>query len=333
MLCAGPKGAAMYGRAPLGEGGRGLYGPGEGIKQPRPSAPPPSPPPIDYSAPAEPTVGLPTLAFHVPGHGIPVTSEHRLQLQVRYYPASAAPDVTYEYVVLTTSGDLMVGRGVLPSETTVTYGSVTEHLADGWLISVAFGAANQSGLNYVARARATLQLPGVISLPHTVLLDGHLARNHAIAWPFAPGRISADDTYRMEITGADPAAGNNPFLDLPQGLRCRLVAVRATLVTNATVANRTPYVTLTEQTGDVILLSTGTSSQPASQTYTWVWSPGTRSAGTVGAYQTDVTHDWVGQQSVQATINIFTGSLQAGDNWQAITALADISIDPTWDAT
>lgn len=322
----------VYGRPLGGAGsGSGLYGPGEGIKPVQPSQPPAPLPPISEAPPPAPApVPAPvTLAFHVPGHAIPVTSEHKLELQALAYPT--ARRLAYEYAILTPSGEMMISRGDVPATLPGSDARTLLPLADGWLISAGIGGASLLFSDDLARARLSLQLPGVTLFPLTTLIDGHIMRNHALSWPWGGGKISQDDTYRLEIVGSDPPAGNEASVQIPYGIRARLIAATAALVTDATAANRIPSLQVNEANGGIRVLNIDTASQTASLSRTWQWLRGPWSGGARNIFQVDYGINepgFIGDNSILSTSTI---ALQAGDNWGTLTLLVDAFIDASWD--
>ena len=119
------------------------------------------------------------------------------------------------------------------------------------------------------------------------------------------------------ITGTDPAAGADIIETVPANARWTLLFARATLVTDATVTNRTSNLAIDDGTTEIMRWPAPTS-QTATNTWTWVW-------GNVGAVANQGSAGVA--VLVQTPLILPTGwrfrtsstGIVAGDNWGAPT--------------
>lgn len=158
--------------------------------------------------------------------------------------------------------------------------------------------------------------------PIATLGGGYVTETSSLVWPGAPCEDSAAGRGVIRsITGTDPAAGVEPSDTVPTNARWGLMAWRARLVADATVATRTPQ----------FIIDDGT-------TIVWRWDAGTSAtastsrdyhAGVVG-YASPVSISEVSMALPAGLvlpggyrIRTLTSGLQAGDNWGAPQLLVE----------
>jgi hypothetical protein len=116
----------------------------------------------------------------------------------------------------------------------------------------------------------------------------------------------------LTLSSADPAAGAEISYTLPAGFRYQILSVQATLVTDATVANRFPALTINDGANDVAAYMAGTA-QTATQTVAYQFAPG------LNSYQASLrTHAPIAADMILKGGNIIktvTTGIVAGDNW------------------
>jgi hypothetical protein len=116
----------------------------------------------------------------------------------------------------------------------------------------------------------------------------------------------------LTLSSADPAAGAEISYTLPAGYRYQILSVQATLVTDATAANRFPVLTINDGTNDVAGFAAGTA-QTATQTVAYQFGPG------IAGYQASLrTHVPTATPLILKAGNIIktvTAGIVAGDNW------------------
>ena len=117
------------------------------------------------------------------------------------------------------------------------------------------------------------------------------------------------------VTGSDPAAGAEISVTVPAGEIWRVISARATLVSDATVANRTASLTFDD--GTSVYFGSGTFAQTASQTgvYNWGNSLGAEDTTVLLALTQTIPQGLL--LTAGSRIRTVTTSIQAGDNWSA----------------
>jgi hypothetical protein len=158
------------------------------------------------------------------------------------------------------------------------------------------------------------------------LLQGYVTTNARLAWPGSPILPSTAGAGRLRsITGTDPAAGVEISETVPTGVRWRVISFTATLVTDATVANRIPRLQV-DDGANVVATVTSTVGQTASVTAAWSWADW-------GAIPTSLTN--ANMQPLPANlwlppgyrIRTLTAAIVAGDNWGAPQYLVEEFIE------
>lgn len=116
------------------------------------------------------------------------------------------------------------------------------------------------------------------------------------------------------VAPANPAAGADWSFVVVTARQ--LLAVTATLVTSATVANRTPQLKIATPTPVTVLLTGLLPAQAASATVVYQWYQGAPTSGAAGATETTGVPPVV--PGVNWTVGTSTTGLQVGDQWSAI---------------
>jgi hypothetical protein len=115
------------------------------------------------------------------------------------------------------------------------------------------------------------------SLPITVagqlLAQDYVTGSAPIAWPGTPIRSPTEGPgFSRTILGTDPAPGNVVLETVPTNARWRLLWLRASLTTDATVVNRVVRLN-TLRAGPETLSTDSHVNQPASTTFRYVFGP------------------------------------------------------------
>jgi len=211
---------------------------------------------------------------------------------------------------------------VVPSAARVMT-TVVESLGQGWLLN--FTAWPTSGNpNYGemwARVRVLRGRSGATSILGT-LAYGYVTLQQGISFPGTTFRNPLEGPGRIRsITGTDPAAGVEISETVPTGARWRLIAFRALLVTDATVANRFPLL-LIDDGVSTNFASDPPEAQVASGSWSWVFGGGvTRLAGV------SAVRAWAMANNLTllagSRIRTQTVGIVAGDNWGAPQLLVE----------
>lgn len=172
--------------------------------------------------------------------------------------------------------------------------------------------------------RVSLRVDGVVQ---ALLLAGYITDTGAPAYPNGKieGAQKSHGLIRL-VTGTDPAAGSEISETVPTGARWRVIAIRATLVADATVASRQVQFIFDDGTTDFFHFTSGTG-QTASQTVKY---DGAKLSNAQSTGQLEVSMSippdliLTGGMRFKTT----TANLQAGDNWGAPVILVEEYIEP-----
>jgi hypothetical protein len=117
------------------------------------------------------------------------------------------------------------------------------------------------------------------------------------------------------ITGTDPAANVEISETVPAGMRWVLLAFAATLVTDATVASRTPWLLIDDGVTELAnFAAIGITAASGSSRYSWS-NKGFQDAGmSNGRFGSSIATLIL---TAGFRIRTLTASFQAGDNWGA----------------
>ena len=144
---------------------------------------------------------------------------------------------------------------------------------------------------------------------------------------------SGDEVYRtpssdwgqaplIQGATADPAAGAEiATITVPVGKKWKLYSIHATLVSDATVANRYPYINIAPDGTNILLIARSSVAQTASLTIPWMWAPnnafGTTTPAAISGYGMNIglgIQDGL-ELPAGAIITFLTTGIVAGDNW------------------
>lgn len=255
------------------------------------------------------------------GNALYVTGEDHLRLTS--YNALAGVELVVEGRFMECAGRVVPfsERHVPNSDRTAATSLIT--LGEGFLSNVQVRASVGAPLQ--GQAFIILELvrgrTGAIQ-PLGCLLQGYVSSVQRLAWPGSPISSSVAGTGVLRsVAGANPAAGIEINDAVPTGARWRLYSWFATLVTDASVANR--VVTLIIDDGAATLFTIDASAaQTASLSRNY------------SAYDTGVAPDLSGSTfrlplpfpidlAAGSRIRTSTALLQAGDNWGAAQMLIE----------
>lgn len=219
---------------------------------------------VDPILDARPAAHFVTDAVQPPG-ALYVTKEDFLAVACWNSVAGAALAIRWRMILPT--GKLVTDSQILPLTSARALNAQLFPLTEGYLLSVTVsvsGAVPKRGQTFVqvGIARGTLANPeqgAVLISDYCTNLDFSGWPGHLLRSPLeGPGVIRS-------ITGTNPAAGAEILETVPTNARWQLRSVRFTIVTNATVANRTPIFTFDD--GAAILFKLPSPfTTPASQT-------------------------------------------------------------------
>jgi len=153
-----------------------------------------------------------------------------------------------------------------------------------------------------------------------VLLSGYVYSTQPLTWPMSDVRPSIPILVApIGLTGSDPAAGAEISQTVPIYQMWRLKAIRFSLVTSATVANRRVHVVITTADGMVPIDLLSSVDHAASLTRNYSCVP----VSTLGVFSDDndiiipiPDELWLNYTN---TITTSTTNLQVGDNFSAPT--------------
>lgn len=154
-----------------------------------------------------------------------------------------------------------------------------------------------------------------------LLCQGQISPVYGISWPNQhPLMRDQAGGEIVEYTGLNPAAGAEVADEVPPLEVWEILAIKFTLVTNATVADRTVAIRLTTGEGS-LLRRISTVTQQASETQTYHFIPG----GTTGVITADTEQEIALPAGIilpgESSIASVTTNLQSADNFGAATYL------------
>jgi hypothetical protein len=274
------------------------------------------------SSPASP---LPRAAL-VGTEGLYVTSEDFLRLTSRNSAASVRLALGLRFLPL---GDVRARPSVTPHLPNTDRSSATldMNLTEGWIQGLtvrATAGAPPLGACYV---RVDL-MRGSTAAPTLVaeLLGGYITGAQGLGWPGSLIMPSIGGPANMRsITGTDPGAGVEISETVPTGARWRLLALRASLVTDVTVANREAAITFDDGALVYAEFASG-ANQAASLTRQYTASrQGVRGAAASATSILIAIPDlWL---PAGHRIRTSTTAIVAGDNWSAPQLLVEEQLE------
>ncbi len=238
-------------------------------------------------------------------------------LVVRLYNSLASATFKVVARVLDSSGVLRVVEQTLTTTSDRTQQVTRLRIPSGYLVSAAVIATAQTPRR--GQAWAVISLESTMpdgDLALMPLAQGYVTADSALLWP---GRGYGDSVegpgILLSVAGTNPAAGAEITETVPANARWYLRALRATLVTDATVATRTVNFIIDDGTTTLVLLASAPT-QAASLTYNYNVRYAGFSSGLIGTdnfipspFELVLFQGWRFRTS--------TTNLQAGDNWGA----------------
>ncbi len=254
-----------------------------------------------------------------------VTGEDRLRITARNDAAS---------VVVRVSGRFLTADGVvvpivfdLAPATDLSASSIDYALGDGWILNLT--ARVQSGAPQVGQTYLVVDVvrgSGAVAIVLGTLISNFITAAAPSAWP---GSIIASPTAEpgalVALSSPDPAAGAEWTITIPAGVRFRVRNIIATLVTDATVANRDLTIVFTCG-GVVVQAATGPANQAASTTRRYSAFPGSVRGPAASAPESILPIGELTMRSGDTIASVTTG-LVAGDNWGVATAYGERFLD------
>ena len=158
------------------------------------------------------------------------------------------------------------------------------------------------------------------------LVQGYLTDTQRRGWPASPFELSTEGPGVIRsIAGTNPAAGAEILETVPTNARWRLLALMATLVTDATAANRDAALTIDDVT-TVFLRAPAGQNHIASLTTRYVWTPHAQRF-TIAQDRTitiPIPDLWL---PGGFRLNTLVTNIQAGDDWGAPQLLVEELIE------
>lgn len=249
-----------------------------------------------------------------PGESFRVTDD---ALLVRLYNSLASATFKVVARVLDPAGVLRVVQATLTTTSDRTQQVTRLWLPTGQLLSVAVIATAQAPRRGQSWAIISLEstLPSAV-VTLTPLAQGYVTADSALLWPGGGYSSSVEGPGILSsVAGTNPNAGVEVIEAVPANARWRLRALRASLVTDATVITRTVNVIIDDGT-TTLLNFPGVTTQIASLTRAYNVAEYGFQPAAVG---TDIFF------YIPFVIALFQGwrirtsttNLQAGDNWGA----------------
>jgi len=238
-------------------------------------------------------------------------------LRVTCIAAIGGLSVTISGRFLTRNGRIVPFANTYAVPSTRTATSVIIPLGEGWLLNCVVVA--NAATPIIGQAWAQVHVVrGVTSVAVLLaeLASGYITSTQTVAYPPGGQRDTlTGQAYVRSITGTDPGAGAEISESVPTGARWRLIAIRALLVTDATVANRAPIL-LIDDGATTFFASDPPEVQVASGSWSWVYGAGLgRQTGVNGVRTWAFPNNMILRGACR--IRTQTTNLQAGDNWGA----------------
>lgn len=238
-------------------------------------------------------------------------------LRVTSFNGAAGVTVVLEGRFLSREGEIGVFRFQHTPNTDRSSKSETYAMGDGWLLNCqvrALAGTPRRGQCFVLVE--VVRGLGATQEPLGALLQNYVSATSRLAWPGSPMSESACPPGALRsLTGTDPAANVEISETVPTNARWRLLALIATLVTDANVAAREAALTIDDGTAVVGRFPAG-QNQAASLTTRYVWASGGGRFAIVSdrTIVTPIPDIWLPDGFRLKTV---TTALQATDNWSA----------------
>jgi hypothetical protein len=252
-------------------------------------------------------------------------------------PPSALAITTNDQLVIDVMSDAAATQGnvfarvLLPDSTIVPmqWGFTTANqydvetfsfpLADGFLLSLVISSVStttQRGELFarvrVFRGSLTQNFPGL------QLTTGYITALTPLSWPDGVRGYSYEGFgHSLEVVFPAVGAGVEISLTMPTGSLRHVYTGVLTLVTSATVANRTSGVQVTDGSGRIVYATTANLAQVAGTTKLYIFSYAPTTGGAAG---NNIQMPWPNRLPIQPgwTISSNTVNLQAGDQYTGL---------------
>jgi hypothetical protein len=189
---------------------------------------------------------------------------------------------------------------------------------DGWLLGL--NVFVTAGTPLIGQCYVKVELVrglGSGQLVSQVICAGYVTAKQPLTWPGGTSLSSVDGPGAVRaIVGASPGAGAEFSETVPTGARWELIALQATLVTNATVANRIPVLILDDGTNNDFA-SPMVGNEDASKTWVNAWGQGAASVFSTTAVCALGALPVNTRLIAGSRIRSLTTAIAAGDQWSA----------------
>lgn len=256
-----------------------------------------------------------SIAQALSGRGLFLTGEDHLRL--RSLNSAAGVTLAIEGRILRSDGVLSMLRDSHVPATDRSATTKLFRLTEGWLVDLqvrAVAGTPRRGQCFVV-VELVRGFTGDVQ-PITTLIQGYICDTSNRAWPGSPLELSTEGPGNLRsIAGTDQAANVDISETVPTNARWRIVSIDATLVADATVANR--QVAMIIDDGTTQLMRTLASvAQTASQTVVYCFAEfGVFTAVAGLIIPVPLPTGLILLQGWRITT--FTVLRQAGDNWGA----------------
>lgn len=243
-------------------------------------------------------------------------------IRITSYNALASVKLEIRYRMIDGSGLIMAGQEVQTPNTDRTAKTTIYPTPEGWLLGgeiFVSGAAPLLGQTFVV----VEIVRGLASsaLPLQLIAAGYVSAKQPLAFPSPQIASSLDGGGALRsIAGSTPAAGAEISETVPTGARWELLAFKAALTNSATVANRSPVLTL-DDGATIFVVMNNNLNQAASSTFTYSYYPGSQVVQSPSGFNIQ-QHLPIGiRLGGGYRIRTSTVNIQVGDQWSAIQYL------------
>jgi hypothetical protein len=249
---------------------------------------------------------------------------------LRFTTYNSAAGVTIGVIgrMLNADGEIVPFTESQTPLTTRAIKQTTFNPGDGWLLELdvyALAGTPKIGQCYVVVEVVQGQTGAIVPIGH--VWSGYVTATGRVGYPRSPAIGSTEGPgFLRSVAGTDPAAGVECSETVPAGARWRLISLVVALVTDATVANRIPVLTIDDGT-TVIARGVVAAVQAASLTVQHAFS----GVGAAGAAASATNHGFLPSPLVLSAgyrIKTVTGGFQAGDNYGPPNYLVEEWIEP-----
>lgn len=237
-------------------------------------------------------------------------------LHIRLWGSMTA-NVAFHYQTLDPSGRVVTNAHFLTPPTdrssTALFFDMPECILLGFLVNVEAQEVPRGAIFASVQSRKSAISAGGA---HRHLAHGYIDGTFSLQYPFPQSHPAFSGYGRPRvIVGTDPAAGVEISETVPTNAMWRLRSVQMTLVTDATVAARTPHLVIDDGT-DIQQRIPSNAGISASTTQPVCWCPiGDDTPSSTGAH--GAPHPMNLFLPPGSRVRTLTSNLQAGDDWGA----------------